>query len=247
VVRPPFSARFRAHACLRSFALVPLPRAAIACAFSHAHRCRAHASSATAHDGADAALAARSAIRLPESSFPLFDALPARLIEDGLLSKLQLEGILYACTVRRFLRRVRVRTRLSRVASCVSSAAQKHQEFLPDNRTRSGFFIGDGAGVGKGRQVSGIILDSFARGRKQHLWISTSGDLVKDAERDLRDLGVHLNVINGPQALDSATKAAGLSREFKEAVLFCTYASLTSSPKKVRVMTWQHGMTWHAC
>ena len=51
---------------------------------------------------------------------------------------------------------------------------------------------GDGAGVGKGRQVSGIILDSYARGRRQHVWVSTSTDLVKDAERDLRDLGVHI-------------------------------------------------------
>jgi hypothetical protein len=58
--------------------------------------------------------------------------------------------------------------------------------------TGAGFFIGDGAGVGKGRQVSGIILDNFARGRRQHVWLSTSTDLVKDAERDLRDLGVHL-------------------------------------------------------
>ena len=30
----------------------------------------------------------------------------------------------------------------------------------------AGFFIGDGAGVGKGRQISGIILDNYARGRR---------------------------------------------------------------------------------
>jgi hypothetical protein len=27
----------------------------------------------------------------------------------------------------------------------------------------AGFFIGDAAGVGKGRQVAGIILDNYAR------------------------------------------------------------------------------------
>jgi hypothetical protein len=42
----------------------------------------------------------RSAIALPPSDYPLFDALPARLVDEGLLSKLQLEGIQYACTVR---------------------------------------------------------------------------------------------------------------------------------------------------
>ncbi len=30
----------------------------------------------------------------------------------------------------------------------------------------AGFFIGDGAGVGKGRQISGVIIDNFARGRR---------------------------------------------------------------------------------
>jgi hypothetical protein len=40
--------------------------------------------------------------------------------------------------------------------------------------------------------VAGIVLDNFARGRRRHVWLSTSTDLVKDAERDLRDLGVHL-------------------------------------------------------
>ncbi len=40
--------------------------------------------------------------------------------------------------------------------------------------------------------MAGIVLDNFARGRRRHVWLSTSTDLVKDAERDLRDLGVHL-------------------------------------------------------
>ena len=38
----------------------------------------------------------------------------------------------------------------------------------------AGFFIGDGAGVGKGRQIAGIIMDNFARGRRQAVWLSTS-------------------------------------------------------------------------
>ncbi len=46
-----------------------------------------------------------SAIRLPESTYPLWDALPPEVVEQGRLSQLQLEGVLYACT--------------------------KHQQFLP--------------------------------------------------------------------------------------------------------------------
>ena len=47
------------------------------------------------------------------------------------LSSLQLEGVLYAC--------------------------QRHRTILPNGR-RGAFFMGDGAGVGKGRQVSWNLL-----------------------------------------------------------------------------------------
>ena len=50
------------------------------------------------------------------------------LIKKKLLSGLQLESIVYAC--------------------------QRHEQLLPDD-TRAGFFIGDGAGVGKGRTIAG--------------------------------------------------------------------------------------------
>lgn len=50
------------------------------------------------------------------------------LIHDKLLSGLQLESIVYAC--------------------------QRHEQLLPDN-SRAGMFIGDGAGVGKGRTIAG--------------------------------------------------------------------------------------------
>ena len=33
-------------------------------------------------------------------------------------------------------------------------ACQRHERMLPDNQ-RAGFFIGDGAGVGKGRTIAG--------------------------------------------------------------------------------------------
>ena len=59
------------------------------------------------------------------------------------LSNLQLEGILYA--------------------------SQKHLTFHK-NGERAGFFLGDGTGVGKGRQMAAIILDNLARGRNKHVW-----------------------------------------------------------------------------
>jgi hypothetical protein len=55
---------------------------------------------------------------------------------------------------------------------------------------RQGFLLGDGAGVGKGRQLSGVFLENFLRGRKKAIWVSVSTDLAVDAARDLYDLGV---------------------------------------------------------
>lgn len=49
--------------------------------------------------------------------------------------------------------------------------------------------LGDGAGVGKGRTIAGIIFENYLRGRKKAIWISVSNDLKYDAERDLRDIG----------------------------------------------------------
>ena len=143
----------------------------------------------------------------------------------GKLSKLQLEGVAYAC--------------------------QKHCELLPDG-ARAGFMIGDGAGVGKGRQISGIILDNYSRGRRRHLWISSSVDLHRDAERDLRDVGCYLKVINGCQELDREGKRAfGLPKDFREGVLFLTYATLVSRNQRgsrlEQILEWFGGADADGC
>lgn len=52
-----------------------------------------------------------------------------------------------------------------------------------------GFFLGDSAGIGKGRQIGGIIYENWLRGRKKHIWLSVSTDLYLDAKRDLNDIG----------------------------------------------------------
>lgn len=50
-------------------------------------------------------------------------------------------------------------------------------------------FLGDGAGVGKGRTIAGIIYENYLKGRKRAIWVSVSNDLRYDAERDLKDIG----------------------------------------------------------
>jgi hypothetical protein len=46
------------------------------------------------------------------------------------------------------------------------AARAQHERFLADGRRR-GFYMGDGPGVGKGRQVAGIVFENFLRGRRK--------------------------------------------------------------------------------
>eukprot|EP00878_Enallax_costatus_P032695 GHUV01035950.1.p1 GENE.GHUV01035950.1~~GHUV01035950.1.p1 ORF type:complete len:643 (+),score=180.98 GHUV01035950.1:954-2882(+) len=164
--------------------------------------CKSTAARGKSHAGDIAEASSLSAIPLPPSDYPLWNAFPEAIVQQGKLSQLQLEGVLYACT--------------------------RHQQILPSGE-RAGFFIGDGAGVGKGRQIAGVILDNYARGRRRHIWLSTSSDLHVDAARDLRDLGAYMPLINGCAMLDKGTRALGLDRELQEGVLFLTYSTLISA------------------
>ena len=57
-------------------------------------------------------------------------------------------------------------------------------------RFRRGWFLGDGTGAGKGRQVAGILLDNWLKGRRRAVWISKSDKLIEDAQRDWSALGM---------------------------------------------------------
>uniref|UniRef100_A0A672R9M5 Protein strawberry notch homolog 2 n=1 Tax=Sinocyclocheilus grahami TaxID=75366 RepID=A0A672R9M5_SINGR len=132
-----------------------------------------------------------SSVPPPDITYTL--SIPPSSISSGLLSALQLEAIIYAC--------------------------QQHEVIL-QNGQRAGFLIGDGAGVGKGRTVAGIILESFLKGRKRALWFSVSNDLKYDAERDLRDIdapNIPVFALNKIKYGDMATS---------EGVLFATYSAL---------------------
>jgi hypothetical protein len=65
---------------------------------------------------------------------------------------------------------------------------------------------GDGAGVGKGRTIAGVIFENYVKGRKRAIWVSVSNDLKYDAERDLRDIGaskIEVHALNKVTTLDT--------------------------------------------
>lgn len=94
----------------------------------------------------------------------------------------------------------------------------------PSKAARKGYFVGDGTGAGKGRQIAGIIADNWNQGRHKHVWISQKQNLYNDAHRDWRDLG------NDPAHLvhfDDIRKGA---KPPDKGVAFVTYDTLKSKP-----------------
>lgn len=88
---------------------------------------------------------------------------------------------------------------------------------------RRGYFIGDGTGAGKGRQVSGILQDNWLKGRRRHIWLSLSDKLLVDAQRDWTALGMEKLLVT-----PLANFAPGSPITLTEGILFVPYATLRS-------------------
>jgi len=150
------------------------------------------------HPGKLVQSAAMSAVEPPAPSYA--PVLPKGLVDIGLLSIAQLEAVVYA--------------------------GQAHSELLP-NGSRKGFFIGDGTGVGKGREISGIILDNMMQGRSKAVWVSFNEGLIEDARRDFAGVGGNPNKI----FFQGKTKAGNEITQ-EDGILFTTYSTLRGGEKK---------------
>ncbi|OUC47899.1 hypothetical protein D917_06568 [Trichinella nativa] len=134
-------------------------------------------------------------------------SIPEEIIDHGFISALQLETIIYAC--------------------------QQHETFLPSGE-RSGYLIGDGPGVGKGRTIAGIIYENYLLGRKRSLWFSVSSDLKYDAQRDLEDVGAQKIKVHALNKF-KYTKVSGKENgSVKKGVIFATYASLIGESQNAK-------------
>ncbi|KAK7804957.1 hypothetical protein U0070_025479 [Myodes glareolus] len=101
----------------------------------------------------------------------------------------------------------------------------QHETFLP-NGDRAGFLIGDGAGVGKGRTIAGIIYENYLLSRKRALWFSVSNDLKYDAERDLKDIGAKNILVHSLNKFKYGKISSKHNGSVKKGVIFATYSSL---------------------
>jgi hypothetical protein len=155
-------------------------------------------------------------------------ALPERTVSERLLSSSQLETVVYAGHAWTQFIPGRFRPDKEGVGLVIDENG---------NRYRKGFFLGDGTGAGKGRQVAAVILDNWLAGRRRAIWVSKNEALHADAIRDWTALG------------GMAADVQPLSRwkidepiSMSEGVLFVTYPTLRSTrgdaSRLEQIITW---------
>ncbi|MGD9540394.1 strawberry notch-like NTP hydrolase domain-containing protein [Methylocystis sp.] len=150
--------------------------------------------------------------------------LPKSVVESGLLSDAQLESVIYAGEAHSGL--LAGSFLVTESFDTVSAAPDDGEKAV---RFRCGYYLGDGTGAGKGRQVAGIILDNWLKGRRKALWISKSDKLLEDAQRDWAALGQEKL-----QVVPQSRFKQGAPIHLAEGILFTTYSTLRSDERQGR-------------
>lgn len=165
--------------------------------------------------------------------------LPKSLVTEGVLSEAQLESVIYAGEAHSQI-----------LAGAV--ALNKHHDFahaaeidsaeegdIRHVQFRQGWFLGDGTGCGKGRQIAGIILDNRAQGRKRAVWISKNDKLLEDARRDWQAVGG-----DPAQVVPLSKFKQGVNIDLNDGILFLTYGILRSGSRQSKASRLDQVIEW---
>ena len=160
--------------------------------------------------------------------------LPENLAADGLLSDAQLESVIYAGEAH--AGHLSGAWTVDETWDVVSAASEDNEAAV---QFRRGWFLGDGTGAGKGRQVAGIILDNWLKGRRRALWISKSDKLLEDAQRDWSALGQERLLVTPLSRFRQGTAV-----RLAEGILFTTYATLRSQGREGKASRIEQIIEW---
>lgn len=176
--------------------------------------------------------AAMASVAPPQPSYQ--PHLPTHIIKSGVLSDAQLESVIYAGEAH--TKHLAGSWTLDDTFDNIHAAADDAENAV---RFRCGWFLGDGTGCGKGRQVAGIILDNWIKGRRKAVWLSRSDKLLEDAQRDWSALGMEKLLVQPLSRFKQGTPI-----RLSEGILFVTYATLRSAEREGKASRLQQVLDW---
>ena len=141
-------------------------------------------------------------------------ALQERILSESLLSEAQIETVIYAGNAwDQYL----PGTFIPSEEGVGLTLDEKGKEY------RKGYFLGDGTGAGKGRQIAACILDNWLAGRRKAIWVSKNESLLEDARRDWSAIG-------GMPADIQPLSNWKIDQDvpFRDGIVFVTYPTLRS-------------------